>query len=390
MTPGARVQAAIEVLDDILGDAPAEKSLTNWARRSRFAGSKDRRAVRDHVYQALRRRRSFAARGGALSGRGLMIGALREAGLDADTVFNGEGHAPAPLTETEQSSVSVQLDPNDAWDVPDWMIPLFEASLGDQAQETAQALTERAPVMLRVNLRKAAVDQAAVQLAESQIIVQADPIAETALRVIEGGPRVQNSDLYRDGRVELQDGSSQAAMQTITIDEGARVLDYCAGGGGKTLALAARHQAHWFAHDALPQRMKDIPARAARADVDITSLAPDQLADQTPFDVVLCDVPCSGSGTWRRTPQAKWALTESRLTELLALQAQILVEAQAHVSGNGRLIYATCSLFAQENERQIDQFLSQNPEWSCTQQHHWPLSSSGDGFFVAHLCRVGI
>ncbi len=390
MTPAARVQAAIEVLDDVLTGTPAEKCLTNWARRSRFAGSKDRRAVRDHVYEALRSRRSFAALGGALTGRGLMIGACRAAGADLSAVFSGQGHAPEPLSVAERQSPDTNADPQAAWDLPDWMIPLFQASLDEDAMSTAQTLTERAPIMLRVNSRKATLDQCITRLSEDQIEADRCDISPNALRVAHGGPRVQNTSVYGDGWIELQDGSSQAAMQTVAVPAGGRVLDYCVGGGGKTLALAAEHEAKWFAHDALPQRMTDIPERANRAGIKITQLDTADLASQDPFDVVLCDVPCSGSGTWRRTPQAKWLLAPEALEELRSVQAQILAQAARLVSPQGTLIYATCSLFGQENELQIDQFLSQNPEWVCAKSRKWNVSPAGDGFFVAHLTRVGI
>ncbi|MFK7937874.1 MAG: RsmB/NOP family class I SAM-dependent RNA methyltransferase [Roseovarius sp.] len=389
MTPGARVQAAIDLLDDILAGAAAEKALTNWARGSRFAGSKDRRAVRDHVYQALRCKRSFAALGGAMTGRGLMLGAARQQGWEVDQIFSGQGHAPAPL-DPEENAAILPDDTNATWDLPDWMIPLFQDALGDAALPTAHLLTHRAPVMARVNLRKSNVAAMISELAAEAITALDDPIAPAALRVTQGGPKLQNTRAYLEGRIELQDGSSQAAMQGIDIPDGSKVLDYCAGGGGKSLALAARAQATWFAHDALPHRMKDIATRAARADVQINTLSTDELHGQAPFDVVLCDVPCSGSGTWRRTPQAKWTLTEAELTRLSTLQAEILTDGAALVARTGQLIYATCSLFDCENSLQINEFLARNPEWTCTRQMRWPVSENGDGFFVAHLERAGV
>lgn len=388
MTPAARVQAAIELLDDIFAGTPAEKALTAWGRRSRFAGSKDRRAVRDHVYQALRRKRSFAALGGAETGRGVMLGALRADGADLEPVFSGVGHAPAPLSEAEQSAPD-DTDPQAHWDLPDWLIKRFQSDLGDQAQPTAHALTDRAPTMVRVNLRKSDVAEAIEQLATDQITALDDPIAKAALRVIEGGRKLQMSRAYLDGLIELQDGSSQAAMEAVSIPEAARVLDYCAGGGGKSLALAGRADAAWFAHDALPQRMKDIEPRSARAGVKITQLSDAELDMHAPFDVVLCDVPCSGSGTWRRTPDAKWRFTTSDLDGLVSLQGEILDKAATHVGRDGTLIYATCSVLNCENADRIAAFLAHNPEWICLEQRQWPVAENGDGFYLAHLKRAG-
>jgi 16S rRNA (cytosine967-C5)-methyltransferase len=162
------------------------------------------------------------------------------------------------------------------------------------------------------------------------------------------------------------------------------VLDYCAGGGGKTLALAARHEAVWFAHDADPGRMGDLPARAARAGIEVTRLE----AAEGAFDLVLCDVPCSGSGTWRRAPDAKWRLTPERLEALCALQREILEEAAALVAPGGQLVLTTCSVFRCENEDQSDGFLQAHPEWRETLRRRWPVSDEGDGFFLSVFRRI--
>ncbi len=385
MTPGARIQAAAEVLDEILGGVAAEKALTGWARRSRFAGSKDRAAVRDHVFQALRCRRSYACLGGAETGRALMLGAVRSEGRDPTEVFTGEGHAPSALSEAEAVAGRAPEALGDRFDLPDWMIPYFEGALGANWGDTAKALTERAPVVLRVNLCKASVEQALRALAEEGIEVERAEVAEAALVVREGARRVAGSRAYGEGLVELQDGSSQAAMECLSVPEGARVLDYCAGGGGKTLALAARAEAEWFAHDAAPQRMRDLPERAKRAGISVTLLEHPGRAG--PYDLVLCDVPCSGSGTWRRSPDAKWRLTPKSLAELTKTQAKILKQASALVSDGGRLAYATCSVFREENEAQIAAFVTGYPAWRQEAVYRWPVSTQGDGFFLAILTR---
>lgn len=387
MTPAARIQAAAEILDLVLSGTPAEKALTTWARRSRFAGSKDRRGIRDHVFQALRCRRSYAALGGSLTGRGLMIGAIRAAGEPVDRIFTGEGYGPAALSP-EEAAAPTSNDPFAVWDLPDWLIDEFEKSLCNQPLATAQALTRRAPVMCRVNLRKTDVAGALAELAEDGIAAEPHPIASTAVKIVDGAARLARSPAYQNGLIELQDGSSQAAMETVTVPAGANVLDYCAGGGGKTLALAAQGDAALYAHDAQPERMNDLPDRARRAGVKITSLPLDALPHHAPFDLVVCDVPCSGSGSWRRTPEAKWALTPQRLHELIALQAQILDATAPLVAPGGTLVYATCSLFDAENQDQITAFLTRAKGWHCTVSQHWPVSQGGDGFFVAHLVRT--
>jgi len=383
MTPAARVQAAIDVLSDVLDGTPGEKALSNWARRSRFAGSKDRAAVRDHVFQALRCRRSYAALGGGLTGRGLMIGALRDQGVTLEDIFSGQTYAPEALSDDEQAVGKATFE--DRCDLPDWIMQEFRASLGEQAARAAHALRARAPIMVRVNLPKATQSQAVTALAEEGITARSHPIASSALLITEGARRVSGSAAFRDGWIELQDGSSQAAMEFVPVPEGGKMLDFCAGGGGKTLALAGRAQAQWFAHDGLPHRMKDLPTRAARAGVQVAQLNEDDLSGSGPYDVILCDVPCSGSGTWRRAPEAKWALSPERLKELTRLQAEILSAAAPLVCPGGALAYATCSVLTHENEGQIEGFLASNPGWSREIQRSWPISDGGDGFFLAIL-----
>ena len=386
MTPGARIQASAEILDEILSGVPAEKALTGWARRSRFAGSKDRAAVRDHVFQALRCKRSYACLGGGMSGRAMMQGALRAQGCDPAELFNGEGHAPAALSDDELAAGQAPEALGDLYDLPDWIIPKFEAALGAEWGAVAKALTQRAPVVLRVNLRKASVEEALGVLLQDGVVAAPAEVAEAALLVHEGARRVAGSRAYREGLVELQDGSSQAAMERIAVPAGGRVLDYCAGGGGKTLALAARCEARWFAHDAAPQRMRDLPERAKRAGVCVELLEGGAEAAGV-FDLVLCDVPCSGSGTWRRTPDAKWRLTPGDLAELTDVQAGILDHAAGLVAPGGRLVYATCSVLHEENEAQVAAFVQRNPEWRIESQERWPVSAQGDGFFLTILTR---
>ena len=388
MTPAARVAAAIVLLDEILEGKPAERVLTSWARRSRFAGSGDRAAVRDHVFQALRCRRSYAALGGAESGRGLMIGALRADGMDPGLHFTGQGHAPAPLTDIEVSAGRSPAPGAEALDLPDWLWQRFEASLGDAAGAAARELQTRAPTMLRANTRMNTASKVIEILKEDGVLTCLCEIADTALVVTEGPRRLAGSCAYREGCVELQDGSSQAAMVALQVPAGGRILDFCAGGGGKVLALAARHDAQWFAHDIDTARTKDLPERAARAGVEVTELTRAQVTDAAPFDLILCDVPCSGSGTWRRAPEAKWRLTPERLTELQTIQADILDQAAQLVGAQGHIAYTTCSVLSEENDAQVARFLRKNPGWNVAQEVRWPIGPEGDGFYLAALSQV--
>jgi 16S rRNA (cytosine967-C5)-methyltransferase len=250
---------------------------------------------------------------------------------------------------------------------------------------TLRALQSRAPVFLRVNLARTTREDATPLLAEEGIATTPVPWVHTALEVTENARKVQTSTAYQTGLVELQDASSQAVVAGLYLTPNFKVLDYCAGGGGKALALAARGAKVW-AHDAYPARMSDLPQRSARAGQRIMITA--QPAETKPYDVVLIDVPCSGSGSWRRDPAGKWALSEARLEELRALQAQIMDEAAPLVRHGGTLAYATCSLLGEENEAQVEAFLSRHSGWVTKTQRRFSPLSGGDGFFLATLTRT--
>ncbi|WP_108838030.1 RsmB/NOP family class I SAM-dependent RNA methyltransferase [Tateyamaria sp. Alg231-49] len=384
MTPGARIAAAIEILDSIQGGQPAEQALTRWARSSRFAGSGDRAAIRDHVFDVLRNRCSDACRGGGETGRSLMIGRVRAEGTDMTELFNGVGHAPEPLSAAEQSVGEPPQAKEDTWNVPNWLADAFTQSLGERAEATAQALTLRAPVTLRVNTSKTNLSDARARLLDEGIETKENSRAETALTITKGPRRLRNSSSYLNGLVELQDGSSQAAI--AGVQGTGTALDFCAGGGGKALALAA---SGWrvTAHDMDANRMGDIPARALRGGHEVAICPPEDIGRAGAFDLVFCDAPCSGSGTWRRAPEAKWTLTPAKLQDLIKMQAQVLDAAQDHVAPNGQMVYATCSVLNEENEGQIDAFLARCPDWQVTHMQRWDVDEWGDGFFVAHLAR---
>ena len=382
MTPAARVAAAIEVLDKIQEGQPAEAALIAWARGSRFAGSKDRAAIRDHVFDVLRRWRSTAALGGAETGRGRMIGLLRQQGADLADVFSGEGHAPQSLSDDELAYTPTEMSPDAEADWPEWLWPQLVADYGADAQSIATAQQDRAQVFLRVNRKRGTVEKVLSALKTDDIDAHAHPDVEGAIIVTGNARRIQQTRLWDDGHIELQDAASQMAMARLGVTADQTVLDYCAGGGGKSLALAA-FCAHVTAHDADVGRMKDIPARAARAGTRIkTTKRPNGT-----FDLVLCDAPCSGSGTWRRTPDAKWRLAECHLAELTKIQRSILETAMTHVGQGGRLAYATCSVLSVENRRVVDGFLADHPEWSVVDEMQLRPTELHDGFYLATLSR---
>ncbi|CAD0185596.1 Ribosomal RNA small subunit methyltransferase B [Ruegeria sp. THAF57] len=385
MTPAARVQASIEILDEILGGTPVEKALTGWARRSRFAGSKDRAAIRDHVFGAVRCKRSFAVLGGAATGRGLMIGASRAAQADLAALFTGERHAPTAVLETEAGRDFAS--DAELYDIPDWLWPVFKDSLGDQAVPAAEALQRRAPIHLRANLIKTNRSDAIVALNQDGIVARVHPASDTALEVVEGARKVAQSRAYTEGLVELQDAASQAVVSALDLQPGLRVLDYCAGGGGKSLALAAHRDVEVFAHDVNAGRMRDLPARAERAGAKVTTVTTQDVRKHGPFDIVLVDAPCSGSGSWRRAPAGKWALTPQRLTELTELQFEILETTSSLVGEGGTLAYVTCSMLRFENDEVVDRFTALHSEWSEAFRKRWLPTEGADGFFASHLRR---
>ncbi|MCC6305311.1 MAG: RsmB/NOP family class I SAM-dependent RNA methyltransferase [Rhodobacteraceae bacterium] len=387
MTPSARLEAAIAVLGRTLAGQPAERELLRWARASRFAGAADREAVRDLVFAALRCRRSHAALGGAETGRGLILGGLREAGIDPAPLFSGARHAPPPLAAEEADHLArpPDLAPLVALDCPDWLAPELRASLGEDFAPVMAALRLRAPLFLRAGRGPGGRDGAIAALAREGISARPHPLAATALEVAARTRGIRGTAAFARGLVEVQDAASQAVVEALPAPAGA-ILDLCAGGGGKTLALAARFPAAAIAaHDAVPARLADLPARAARAGARVRLMGEDEPERAGPFTLVLADVPCSGSGAWRRQPEAKWRLTPAGLQDLAALQARILERAAGLVAPGGTLAYATCSLLATENEARVAAFLDRHPGWRAGPARRWSPLAGGDGFFLALL-----
>jgi 16S rRNA (cytosine967-C5)-methyltransferase len=222
------------------------------------------------------------------------------------------------------------------------------------------------------------------RLAAEGIVTAPVPGIATALRVAEGATRIDRSAAYADGTIELQDAASQAVVLALPLAPGMRVLDFCAGGGGKTLAIAARTGAAVSAHDAHPARMRDLPARAARAGARV------QIAGRPGpgFDLVLADAPCSGSGSWRRDPAGKWRLTADGLAATLDLQAQVLDQAAACVAPGGWLAYATCSVLWAENDGQAARFAARSPGWTAGPAQAWSPLAGHDGFFLSLFRRT--
>ncbi len=331
MIPAAHVSAAIEILDDLAQRRrPAAEALKDWGVSHRFAGSKDRAAIASLVFDALRKRASAAYVMGAETPRAIMLGALREArGANATEISilcSGEGHAPAPLSDDERARLQgAMLDGAPDYvrgDYPQWLAERFSAAFGPRAAEEGAALAARAPIDLRVNILKASREQALEKLAHLSPTLT--PLSPIGLRIEAGqgrGPALTAETAYVKGLVEPQDEASQLASLLCAASPGEQVLDLCAGGGGKALALAAQmhNRGQVYAYDDDGRRLMPIHERLERAGArNIQVRAPrgkaDVLADlEGRCDLVLIDAPCTGTGAWRRHPDAKWRLAPGAL-----------------------------------------------------------------------------
>ena len=385
MTPGAHIAAAIEVLDQILAGKKAEASLIKWGRSNRFAGSADRNAIRDLVFDALRQKNSLTKRSKNISGRSWIIALLKKSEVNLDDYFGATRYSPPKIKKWELDLLPIENE-SDLYDIPDWLWPKWKASLGIKANQVADTLKERANIFLRVNIIKGTRKDAIQALEKDGIISKFHPTVSTALIVRKGIRKIKNSQAYNIGLVELQDASSQASVLKLNIDQNGPILDFCAGGGGKSLALSAYLNKPIFAYDANFERMKDLTNRASRSGADIRVIKSNDLK-KSYYGLVFCDVPCSGSGSWRRDPEGKWSLTLQDYERLLSLQQQILATASQLVKTNGNLVYATCSILKDENKAQIQKFLENENDWVFQKEKFSIPSELGDGFYFSILKR---
>ncbi len=425
MRDGGRLAAAIEVLDDIeTRHRPARLALKTWGERSRFAGSKDRAFVSGLVLDVLRKRRSLAWRMGADSNRAAAIGALKfEWGWTSQAIAEAcadEEHGPGALSAAEAAALEAPADLEAApdpvrGDYPDWLDEDLGRAFGDRRVAEAQALAQRAPVDLRVNLLKTDPIRALKALA---------PLGPETVDLLDGAIRIPAPDpsrragavetipAFSKGWFEVQDLGSQIAASCAGEVKGRQVLDLCAGGGGKTLALASAmgNTGQIYAYDSDARRLTDTIRRGERAGV--RNLQIRSPVNQEPLaglegkmDVVFIDAPCSGSGSWRRHPDTKWRLSPEALERRMADQDQVLDHGATFVRSGGRIIYVTCSILPREDEDRVEAFLARQggafqvqpatdrPELTpwLTPQGYLRLTPAGaqtDGFFVAVLERA--
>ncbi|MGE3710535.1 MAG: RsmB/NOP family class I SAM-dependent RNA methyltransferase, partial [Hyphomicrobiaceae bacterium] len=377
MRPGARINAAVEVLTEVLErHRPASVALADWGKSHRFAGSGDRAAIGNLVYDALRRRQSLAARMGSASARALAIaaasGALALSPEEVIAVADGVGHALPPLSATEQAGLRRDLQAGMGGhvegDYPEWLAPSFARAFGDRAAEEGKGLACRAPVDIRVNTLKA--DRDKLVKALSRHAPEPTVLSPVGLRIRppEGPGRTPNLEAepaHGKGWFEIQDEGSQIAALMTGASPRQQVLDLCAGAGGKTLAMAAqmKNTGQIYAYDSNAQQLRPIFERLKRAGVRNAQVldAGGEAALEglgARFDVVLVDAPCTGSGVWRRRPDAKWRVKPANLEERQSEQRRVLDQAARCVRNGGRIVYVTCSVLPEENSDTIAWFCS--------------------------------
>lgn len=432
MKPGAQVAAAIDLMSLIYSGwqegsrAPADTIIASYFKERRYIGSKDRGAVSALVYAVLRQGAALEWRleraGLAANPRVLVLGALvllEGQKLEAlGEWLNGERHCAAPLNETERHVLSGLVGESlthdampDAvrYNYPDWMEAPLKAALGVDFVPAMEAMAREAQVDLRVNTIKTTRERVMKLLQDAGYDPVALPLTPNGIRLQKRGPMF-TLPAFRDGAFEMQDAGSQIAAALVNAKPGDKVIDFCAGAGGKTLAVAAsmQNRGRLLAWDVNAKRLAQMPKRLARAgvhNVQIRVLASENDAfvkrHKLSADWVLIDAPCTGSGTWRRSPDLKWRTSAKDLAELTVIQANILASAARLVKPGGKMVYVTCSLFNEENSQQIEQFLSRNKDFhiaslspsldTITQGEStlrlWPHRHGTDGFFAAVLQR---
>ncbi len=382
MRDGGKISAAIDVLTNVLErHQPVKSAARDWGRRARYAGSKDRAWVSGLVLDALRKRNSIAHAMGDESPRGLVLGALAHAWKwDIRRIDDAmdEDHAPSALTMQERERLvlapDVTADIHVAGDFPEWMMPHMNRVFGEHASVETQAMAVRADVDLRVNTLKVDAEKAAAPLRS----VKAEPsrLLHNAFHIPARDPSQREASLesipaYSKGWVEVQDAGSQIAAAAANAQPGEQVLDYCAGGGGKTLALAAamKGKGQVFAYDIDGRRLSALIPRLKRSGAHNVQMAhpsePEALeALLAGMDLVFVDAPCTGTGTWRRRPDAKWRVKQKQLEVRMQQQDEVLAGAAPFVKSGGRLLFATCSFLIEEDEDRVDAFLAANEGWT--------------------------
>lgn len=423
MKPAAQIQAAIELLE-LIEDTqfPADRLMAQYFRDHRYIGSKDKAAISEWLYIALRRKATLVWLAEQLElapgpRATLMVAVAHSENVVVNEMFNGEQYAPSKLSHSEKTALatldSIKLEDAPDWvrlNIPEWLAPKLLRSIGDDFESEMMALQDRAATDIRVNTLKVTRAELVKELESQGFEPTPTPVSSKGLRF---SKRVSlfNQNSFKKGWFEVQDEGSQLLAAVCDVKPGMKVVDFCAGAGGKTLALAAMMENKGVLHacDVHSKRLDNLGKRTKRAGVHnvqshLLSSERDKWVKRNvgKMDIVLIDAPCTGTGTWRRSPDAKWNLQEEDLQNLVTLQNEILESASRLLKPGGKLYYATCSMLEDENEQQIELFLSENKNFSAGkinnieknddlyqlrnhQLRTFPAKSGMDGFFVAVL-----
>ena len=424
MTPAARTACAIEILENVVtSHRPADRVVSDSMRQRRYMGSKDRQAVSDQVFRVLRHRARYdwwlkTAQLPETPRGWVIIDVAAHAPEMMRTLFSGGRFGPEPLTPHERRLVEAielhSLEPKEmprsvVLEVPEWAAEPLQRSLGDRIEDELSAMLDSAPMDLRVNTLLATRPEAQAALAEEGVMTEPTPHSPMGLRVWRRKP-LGTLEVFREGLVEVQDEGSQLLATLVDAKAGMHVVDMCAGAGGKTLAIAAQmdNKGRITALDIHGHKLERARERLRRAGIQNARC---RLIEGTrdrwfkrhkdEYDRVMVDAPCSGTGTWRRNPDARWGRLGVDLEELTALQDQLLHRAASIVKPGGRLIYGTCSLLDVENEHRVAAFIEKHPEFSLLHAAQIvPVEGCGeflqlsparhgtDGFFGAVLIRA--
>jgi 16S rRNA (cytosine967-C5)-methyltransferase len=426
MTPSARIEAVIELLAEVIATPrPADTLASAYFRNRRFIGSKDRQAIANRLYKIMReyhRLSWWVKRADCdVTARALVIASLMfDEGYSSDElagVFSGAKYGPAPLTREEltlsqalqgEKLESPDMPEREKLECPDWAYAALQKVLGKNFAAEMSAMMGQAPLDLRVNVLKAERDEVLAELQEDGLDAQAGKISPLSIRVL-GRPQIAQHPLFKDGAFEIQDEGSQLVALVADAKPGEQVVDFCAGAGGKTLALGAamQNKGRIVAMDVLGGRLMRAKERFRRAglhNIETRELSSERdkfvKRHEKHFDLVLVDAPCSGTGTWRRDPDKRWRQLGPGIETLVPLQKDILESACRMVKPGGRLVYATCSLLPEENEAQVENFLSSHPDFKVKPVKDiidipgadkylsvTPARHNTDGFFAAVMVR---
>ena len=426
MRPAAQLQATIELLSEINETRyPADRTMAQYFKQRRFIGSKDKAVISEYLYIILRHKLSFSylleQAGLPISERLLAAVLMRvqNENCDLTSIFNGERYSPEPLDNEQLDELrSMDLNLQNApqhirLNVPEWIAGSLQNALGEYFDEEMNASNQRASTDIRVNTLKATFGQVNQVLKNAGFAFEKTSLSPWAIR-FDGRVGLFGLDAFRQGWFEVQDEGSQLLALLSNVKSGDKVVDFCAGAGGKTLAMAAmmQNKGTIYACDVHSKRLDNLSKRAKRAGVhNVRTFVLNSENDKWVkkhkelADVVLIDAPCTGTGTWRRSPDSRWNLIQENVDDLVVLQQSILQSAKRLVKPGGRLLYATCSLLNEENESQVSQFLKENDDFEAIDfqlpkplsEHQsevalnghlfrtFPARSGTDGFFVASM-----